>query len=184
MVILTYRNGTSISSVLLKCVVMAVLSTTLAVTPLVCLRAAQAQNLPLGARFVTQRQVGRGIACRINGHQFGPLSYSARDVGRKGVPKLSPTDLSELHQIERYVHSPNLRFAFETGTFIVFNAMLGPCYGGAPGYQVLNGATCKASWAPTDGLGALPDCFNPPRPWVKNDGGRGSPNLWSRGTQY
>jgi hypothetical protein len=146
--------------------------------------AVSAQTAPSGAPVVTQRPLGYGIACLINGKQFGPPSFSVLDIGRKDVPALSMLERSKINEIQRYVPSRNLRFVVVHMELMVYNAVKGPCWAGAPGYQVLNGQTCKAMWSPTDGPGALPDCWNPPRPWIEGDGGKGSPSNWQRGIPY
>jgi hypothetical protein len=139
---------------------------------------------PSGARVVTERAEHGGIACLINGQRYGPMTYSANDAGKRGVPALPVDQLRMLRIIQHFVPSLHLRFASVHSEFIVFNAMKGPCWAGAPGYQVLTAQSCNEGWSPTDGLGALPDCSNPPRPWVRGDRGMGSPTTWSRGQSY
>jgi hypothetical protein len=148
-------------------------------------RAGNASNTAVPS--VQERSLGAGIACFIDGRQFGPVSFAVRDVGRPGVPRLLPNDYATLRQIEQYVHSRVLRFTYvETPKpeFIVYNAKLGPCTTIIPGYEILN-KSCNEAWAPTQGLGAAPDCLNPRRPWMPNDrGGTGSARLWVDGTAY
>jgi Ni,Fe-hydrogenase III small subunit len=127
---------------------------------------------------VSQIETGGGIACLIDGHQFGPISYRVQDIGQRGVPMPSHADLIMLRRILHYVHSTKLRFVYvgrPRQEFLVYNATLGPCTAIIPGYQVLNSPYCKAAWAPLAGTGAMPDCWTPPRPWIPGDRGKDSP---------
>jgi hypothetical protein len=96
--------------------------------------------------------------------------------------------MAQIHSIERFVPSAHLRFAFvgripSAENFIIFNAALGPCWGGAPGYQVLNVRACNTTWSPTDGLTSFNMCLNT-RPWIATDKGRAPLQAWRRGTIF
>jgi hypothetical protein len=128
---------------------------------------------------------GAGVACVVNGRQVGPLSYAAHDVGKLGVPAPARADLEMLRKIEANVHSTKLRFVYvgePHSELLIYNATSGPCSTIIPGYQVLNAPQCGAAWAPLEGSSAMPDCWNPPRPWIPGDGGKGSPRHWLDGT--
>jgi hypothetical protein len=70
-------------------------------------------------------------------YESPPLSYSADDVGKPGVPHLTTAQMASLRSIERELRPGHLRFVF-LGDFIVFDADAGPCADFAPGYPVLN----------------------------------------------
>ncbi len=121
--------------------------------------------------------LGAAVACEMNGRASAP-SYSASDVGERGVPKLSRDDSHMLRRIEEYVHSTTLRFAFVGGSFVVYDAVAGPCSPQAPGYFNLAGG-CNEYYTPPLDINAThaePDCLFPPRPWIAHDRGLGK---WS-----
>jgi len=120
------------------------------------------------------RVVGRGVQCVPYGSTApsGPISYFARDVGKPGVPRLSPSERAMLRSIMQYVHSPLLRFAHVShGRFIVYAIRMKPgiCMDEAPGYLVLN-RECNVTYEPGEdpsGTGNIPDCQGlPRRPWM------------------
>ncbi len=118
-------------------------------------------------RTVRLRQVGSGAECLVDG-KSGPASYLVSDLGRAGVPPLSAHEKAEIAAIRRFNHSRTLRFAFVGGTFVIFDAVEGPCEPYAPGYPVLNSG-CNARYSPTDDfehISAVPDCSQSPRPWM------------------
>ena len=121
---------------------------------------------------MAERRAGLGTVCVVDS-LAGPPSYLVRDIGKPGVPELTNEQLVMIRKIRVYVHPSTLRFATVGGTFIVFDASLGPCEPGAPGYSVLNGS-CNEMYSPTDnfaGTGAVPGCWNAPRPWMPHDQG-------------
>jgi hypothetical protein len=72
-----------------------------------------------------------------------PTSYLVRDVGTRGVPALSPTERDAVRRIARRHPSTTLRFTFlaspvRNDSFVVFDAVSGPCFDAAGGYPVLN----------------------------------------------
>lgn len=76
-----------------------------------------------------------------------PLSYSAADVGKPGVPRLTKDQMASLKLIQRTQRPKHLRFVFLSESagpgpvpndFIIFDAEAGPCADFAPGYPVLN----------------------------------------------
>lgn len=85
-----------------------------------------------------------GVMCRRWAMYSGPgqYSYSPRDVGASDAPKLSPGEVAELRRAESSTKSKTIRFAVLTMDgkkyFIIFDAVNGPCYDGAPGYRVIN----------------------------------------------
>lgn len=121
---------------------------------------------------------GLGTSCQNNG-LISPPSYSVRDIGKPSVPSLSKSDVVMLHKIERYVHSPTLRFAYASGKFIIFDAKFGPC-SGTP-YSVLNASWCNMLYVPYDANGkefSGGACFAHPRPWISHDGGNPKALPW------
>ena len=112
--------------------------------------------------------VGSGIACRLSSSAVGPTSYAAQDVGKPGLPKVSPKDLATLKRIIRTAGDPTLRFAYVMGEFIVYDAFNGPC-AGMVRYRVINGA-CNEFYEPYDiayntSSAMGPGCLNPtPQP--------------------
>lgn len=69
-----------------------------------------------------------------------------RDANRPGTPALTPRELVQVRIVKTRHPSRYLRFAVLNvpqlgGTFrnfVIFDAIYGPCYDGAPGYEVLN----------------------------------------------
>lgn len=136
--------------------------------------------------LMRERHVGLATSCAVlNPGQLlrtTPPSYRTADVGKPGVPSPKPSDLRMLRRIQRYVHSPTLRYVYAAKRFLVYDAIDGPCMGGAPGYFVLNGS-CNEFYMPsnqTDYTVATPGCFSPPRPWIAHDRGQGDPKSWSQ----
>jgi hypothetical protein len=129
-------------------------------------------------------QVGRGLACRRD-NQTGPPNYLIKDIGKPGVPHLRKADVAVLRRIEQYIHRSTLRFVYLNNKsdrrFVVFNVSVrGMCDPSTPPLIVLNGS-CSEYYSPFYRMfstGAADGCFNPPRPWVANDGGSGSTS-WS-----
>ena len=86
--------------------------------------------------------------------QLGAPSYDIADAGKLGVPKLSRGQLMLIRLIRHYKQSNMLRFAvgpFGPGkrrALIVFDATEGPCYGGAPGYLILNDKSRNGYYQP------------------------------------
>jgi hypothetical protein len=131
---------------------------------------------------------GAGIVCEASGRDdFGrvwyigvsPASYLVTDIGRKGVPTLHQDDLRMLHKIQRYIHSKVLRFISISGHPLFFNAVAGPCIGGAPGYPVLNGY-CNEYYMPSGeftGTHSVPGCMTP-RPWMPSESGKPGNEAW------
>jgi hypothetical protein len=75
-----------------------------------------------------------------------PLSYLAIDEGKADVPDLTPKESAMLHRIERYVHSPTLRFVrLNDDELVVFDAAAGPC--ADVHYAVLNDG-CNTFYEP------------------------------------
>ena len=128
---------------------------------------------------VPERRSGYGTACLVNGRTGRP-SYLVRELGRQGTPALSAAEAEMLRKIMRYVHPSTLRVAFigTARTMIVFDAIYGPCYAGAPGYFVLNGA-CNDFYSPVEGGGVVPQCWLAPRPWIPHDRGDATAPSWS-----
>jgi hypothetical protein len=123
-----------------------------------------------GMRTVLEVTDGLSVACEVNG-AFGPRSYLIADIGRPGVPRLTTEQRALAKRIRRYVHSRSLRFTFFGEYFAVFDAVQGPCYTQAPGYQVLNAPRCNSYYSPTDnfdGPRATTGCPNSPRPWMNS----------------
>lgn len=126
-----------------------------------------------GARVVQEVHRGHQTICRVDGRDFPP-SYLASDISKPGVPTLDKHRRAELMTIARYVSSRTLRFQTVNGTFLIYDASLGPCMLAAPGYWVLNAKRCNVYFMPADawnGPGAVPECWGAPRPWVRGDGG-------------
>jgi hypothetical protein len=111
----------------------------------------------------------------------GPVIYHVADIGRRGVPVLTPSQKRSISAITRYLKSPHLRFVLLDRQFVVFNAFRGPCVYDAPGYQVLNGF-CNEYYQPgrdPDHTHPVAGCIGPPRPWAPADRGLpGDPNFW------
>jgi hypothetical protein len=120
--------------------------------------------------------VGNGIQCTPYGESkpSGPLNYSTNDLGKKGVPKLTQSELAMIRRIKKYIHKSDLRFAFVNGvgrsaTFIIYEADRGLCFDGAPGFLVLN-LSCQITYEPGERpefTGLMPDCRDAPRPWMQ-----------------
>jgi hypothetical protein len=123
----------------------------------------------------TSVPVGRyGIGCRtVNApNEVGPPSYSVKDTGKPGVPALTKKEAHDIRVIERYVHSPTLRFARIFPRFIVFDANQGPCFEGAAGYWIMNDPVndnlyYQPGEAPGD-IHAVPGDGSMPHPWLKD----------------
>lgn len=134
-----------------------------------------------GNRRVEEVDRGLQTICRVDGKDFPP-SYLVSDLGEPGVPKLTSTQVHQLREISRYVHSATVRFQTVNGHFLVYNASLGPCMLAAPGYWVLNTDACNLYFMPADeweGPSAVPGCYTPKRPWIPND--QGDPKLrWGK----
>lgn len=117
-----------------------------------------------------------GISCltELYPSTAGPPSYSVKDVGKIGVPRLSAFQTRMIYSIEHYRPLSSLRFAIlakesKDSRFIVFEADDGPCLYAAPGYQVLN--VYRAFYQP--GLNPFflhggPDAVPTLGPWMKN----------------
>jgi hypothetical protein len=124
---------------------------------------------------VPQKKVGYGIACRLGTGGWGTPSYALADLKKPGTPVLSGKDLRIAAAIAKYDHSKFLRFAvLDDGSLVVFDATAGPCFGGAPGYWVLNGS-CNDEYSPVDGEAPGPGpCRNTRRPWMPADDANGN----------
>ena len=132
---------------------------------------------PAGAKEnhrITSVTEGFGTACSFDG-LVGPPSYSTRDVGRPRVPHLAADDAAMMSAIAKYVHSVHLRFAYVDGTFVEFRATVAQlCDPDVPPFVDLSGP-CNEYYAPLNPWPIPGDgCVNPPRPWIKNDGGTGT----------
>ena len=129
----------------------------------------------LTCRHIELIHVGVGEACNVNG-SIGTITYSAYDVAKAGVPRVSTHDAEMVRRILHYVHPTTLRFAYAGTEFVVFDAYPGLCNGGAPFY-VLNGG-CNKVFSITDtpyttAAGGDMGCVNAPRPWIIHDRGSG-----------
>ncbi len=124
----------------------------------------------------TSVAVGRyGIGCRTvsSPDTIGPPSFSVKDIGKPGVPTLSPQQISIVRGISRYVHSQTLRFAFIGDRFIVFDATQGPCSEAAVGYRIMNDPESNNLYyqpgeAPGDIHVGPGDAAPTQGPWMKN----------------
>lgn len=120
-------------------------------------------------RIIREVKLRSGIACSVNGVIVGPPSYLASDVGKRGVPRLRPSDFSMLRKIKRYSDSPTLRFTYVNEEFVVFDSYPGPCNLGA-GIDVLN--HCNEIYNNNEPPSAITfgspssNCRGTPRPWM------------------
>ncbi len=115
---------------------------------------------------ISEIKDNRSVVCDVNGEK-GPPSFRVSDIGGNGVPKLLPKEVNIARHIEHYLKSPTLRFSHVGGEFVVFDATDGPCYGGIPGYAVLNGS-CNEIYevvAKFSSTGAFIGCYGTPYPW-------------------
>ncbi len=123
-------------------------------------------------------RVGKyGIGCKTVASRttVGPASYNVSDIGKSGVPQLTPGRIALARRIQRYTGSRTLRFAI--GPFgpwrrtapIVFDATEGPCFDGAPGYLVLNDSDGNTFYEPGEAPGYIHpgpgDIRATPGPW-------------------
>jgi hypothetical protein len=120
-------------------------------------------------------RVGAGIECVPFGQRKvePPESYAVADIGRPGVPRLSPKQMRLVRDIRRYVKSPHLRFVwYSDAYFMVYDAVAGACVDTAPGYLVLNGS-CYEYYEPGEDprfTTNVPTCNEVAerRPWMKS----------------
>ncbi|HET7813955.1 MAG TPA: hypothetical protein VFL13_06250 [Candidatus Baltobacteraceae bacterium] len=112
-------------------------------------------------------EIHRGYAtiCQADKQQF-PASYLVADLGKPGVPKLSPRELYTIRKIEPNVGINGLRFEHAGRHFIVFVAGLGPCHTFVPGYPVLDAEPCWFNM-PVDGVHAMP-CRDKRASWMSD----------------
>lgn len=125
---------------------------------------------------VGEVRVGRyGIGCRTYQAPdlVGPPSYLVRDIGREGVPTLSPGERRIARRIREYLKSPNLRFARlpDRPRFVIFDATQGPCADFAGGYHVLNTSNTNLYYEPGEApgfvhSGAAGGVVPTPGPWM------------------
>jgi hypothetical protein len=129
-----------------------------------------------------------GIGCWghvVGGHSPNPSpppqSYLVSDMGKPGTPQLTPAERSMVDGIQRHLHSATLRVGWlGRHSFIVFDAVDGPCMDAAPGYPVLN-YSCHQNdfYQPGEnpyGMGAGPTEMQcSPRPWLPSGESTGSP---------
>lgn len=121
---------------------------------------------PLHERRIVEIHRGFGTACQVDS-RTGPFSYLTDDSGKKGVPRITSADRALIRRIEQFLHSRTLRFTYLGTSLLVFNATSGPCEPDAPGYPVLNSASCNLFYSPTDdfdGPRAFTRC-DTSRPW-------------------
>ena len=140
---------------------------------------AQSLQSVASGRDIKALEHNHSIRCVVD-RVIGPPSYRFRDIGKPDVIRLSKAQLALVRGIAHYVTSDTLRFAFIGKEFIVYDAVYGPCAGGAPGYWVLNGG-CNEYFSPTDDFNTthgVDSCWGPRRPWIKNDSGSGTQS-WS-----
>jgi hypothetical protein len=122
--------------------------------------------------------VGAGIQCQpeyrdVRGFHDPPVTYTAADIGKPGVPKLTEQERAVLRRIERYIKSNTLRIAWldhapPQRRFIIYDADAGPCYTQSHAYPVLNGS-CNEYYGPADDpydTLPAPDCMGTPYPWA------------------
>jgi hypothetical protein len=127
-----------------------------------------------GTRVVREIRTDLSVRCLVD-DRMGPPSYLVRDMGKRGVPRVTPANARMVNAITKYVHSKTLRFAYIGREFIVFDAAQGPCAPYAPGYSVLNGAY-NEMYSPTDDFTsttAVPGYRIKPRPWIPREHGGG-----------
>ena len=117
-------------------------------------------------------RVGLGVRCRVYGGGLSEsLMYRVNDLGKTGVPQLSPKQVAELRKIRQYVKGPALWFT-QKPEFIVFIAGRdSPICGDGDSKLILNGG-CNEVFSPTSETDVFPevDCDETPaRPWVPDD---------------
>jgi len=118
-----------------------------------------------------------GIACLTVRQRTTPgeTSYNVEDIGKQGVPALTPEQISMVRRIQRYIQSRTLRFTFVRmqPRFVVFDATDGPCAAFAPGYWVLNDPEPDSFYEPGEAPGfvhPIPGEVAPtPGPWMRPD---------------
>jgi hypothetical protein len=117
------------------------------------------------------------VRCRKSyGYGLSPASYSASDIGRPSVPRLTSEQVALIRLIGRYVRSGAIRFAFVDpipfiGSFVIFDAKYGPCPSRFVKYWILNDGNTfsNAYYSPQSG-GASPssvDIAPSPGPWCR-----------------
>jgi hypothetical protein len=142
-------------------------------------RAQQSPAKEVTVAEIVPVSVRGGIACSIGG-VLRPVSYRVTDIGKPGVRLRAPSDRKMLRRIRHYFNPPTLRFLYAESEFVGINAAYGPCYDAAPGYKVLNGYCNEVYQGSWFGTGAIPECWNPRRPWIPDDTGRGDARYWER----
>ena len=98
-------------------------------------------STPHPIRRVSEIRTGKfGIKCKVTHPTVvGPPSYSVYDIGKTGVPRVTPSQIGLIRRILKYVGSPTIRFAFlSRHEFIVFDTQGQPCAAFALGLPVLN----------------------------------------------
>ena len=106
------------------------------------------------SRFVfAPAQTEDPMAARAFCHPYGDYApgkgawnYLIQEANKPGTPALTPQEVVQLRTVEKRHPSRYLRFAVlntpQLGgvarEFVVFDATDGPCFDGAPGYEVLN----------------------------------------------
>ena len=122
--------------------------------------------------------VGRyGIACKTFDEPNRPVlppSYKVTDIGKPGVILLPESMAALARRIQHFIHSSTLRFTIigPPDDFVVFDASHGPCFGGAPGYLVLNDTSGITYYQPGEdpsSIHGIPgDITTPsPGPWCR-----------------
>lgn len=120
---------------------------------------------------------GLGIRCAVYGGGWSKPIYFVSDLGMPGVPRLSESDIRELHRILRYAGTATLRFATVStargSDYIVFDPHGVPLCSGTTGseFYVLNGA-CNEVFYPAE-YGDSTNAASGPqsrRPWMPSGG--------------
>lgn len=106
--------------------------------------------------------------------KYGPTIYPAAILERADTRVLLRDDeRREIRMIRRYIgeNYALLHFTHLENRLIVFVSHSGDCFGGAPGYAVLNGY-CNEYYEPGEmpnNTHPTPDCLAPRRPWYPKD---------------
>jgi hypothetical protein len=118
---------------------------------------------------VDPNETAPAVKCRSIDGKIESTLYRVDDLGKPGVPGLTPAERSAVAEIRKDTNFTDLRFTYvgPDHRFILFRSTGIICRRELMAYEVLNGR-CDEYWSPSDEADKVvraPACNGAPRPW-------------------